>query len=68
VCPAAKKAIFDNGESDQSVARRTNPNFGLETPKQSFGYGEWNERQGGVIATAPTLAYASLRPSLPTLR
>ena len=29
VCPVTKKAIFENLESDQSVARLVNPNFGL---------------------------------------
>jgi hypothetical protein len=28
-CPVTKKAIFENLESDQSVARLVNPNFGL---------------------------------------
>jgi hypothetical protein len=29
-CPVTKKAIFENLESDQSVARLVNPNFGLK--------------------------------------
>ena len=28
-CPVEKKAIFENRESDQSVARLANANFGL---------------------------------------
>ena len=31
-CPVAKKAIFENRESDQSVARFANANFGLSRP------------------------------------
>jgi hypothetical protein len=33
-CPVAKKAIFENGESDQSVARLANANFGLDALRQ----------------------------------
>ncbi len=35
-CPVAKKAISENRESDQSVARLGNANFGLEAVEKEM--------------------------------
>jgi hypothetical protein len=37
VCPVAKKAIFENRESDQLVARLDNANFGLRLAGWTLG-------------------------------
>ena len=54
-CPVAKKAIFENRESDQLVARLDNANFGLEAVSGE-GRGLRYRRFGKPDEPRPTLA------------
>jgi hypothetical protein len=67
-CPVAKKAIFENGESDQSVARLANANFGLEACVAWVGYRRTDRREYSPtllpLLRAPIRAPASTLPHL----
>jgi hypothetical protein len=73
-CPLTKKAIFENLESDQSVARLVNPNFGLAAQQRALRISQLAVRKIGVAdgwapsapMTAPHIPsfFGTIRPLL----